>query len=426
MIQTYTNMMRRFADARPGLKLLAVEEAALPVTVLRTDVLVQQKKDLPATDEFFLRFVETGVDSVDDIAGYLGLPRELVLEAAVRQTGAGHVDRTEATRFVLTQLGRAVASDLVASQPTVKQISFVFDRLAWRPAPYPQSSLLRRSEASQAGMLLIPAASTATITASEVAIADLNQILRGNHATALRVNRIAGRRHLWAPAKLLVFGDAVSRELELAVYVDDEITQLHEEGLQSTYAVTRLDMSAAAAPIIPTPRFGIMPTDPEADQEDVLSIEHLDHLLHAGLHAERRLVVASPSARSNLVTEPFLKYLRDRAKAGVEVTILIGDASQVDEPTMVQLRKLATTSKKIEIGYADLSGSSRLIYDDIQIESNFDWLAGGQTNREYVWNVGRLTRSEPSSAAAAELLRKDAQLWDRGVFDRQRSNGDPN
>lgn len=414
MIQTYTNLMKRFADARPGLKLLAVEDAALPVSLLRTDVLVQQKKDLAATDEFLLRFVDAGVDSVDEVAGYLGLPRDLVLQAAVRQTGAGHVERTESDRFVLTQLGRAVTNDLVASQPTVKQISFVFDRLAWRPARYPQASLLRRSEAARAGMVLIPAASTATITAREVAIADLNQVLRGDRAVALRVNRIASRRHLWAPANLLVFGDAASRELELAVYIDDEIMQLHEEGLQSTYAVTRLGMTAAAAPFIPTPRYGFGVPDPEAEHEDVLSIEHLDHLLHASLRAERRLIVASPSARENMVTEPFVRYLRDRAKAGVSVTLLIGDASQVDEITTARLRKLASQNTEIRVGIVDLSGSAHLIYDDVHIESNFDWLAGGQTNREYVWNVGRLTRSEPAAAAAAELLLSNSNPWVSG------------
>lgn len=410
MIQTYTSIRRRFADARPGLRLLAVEDAALPVTVLRTEVLVQEKRELAATDEFFLRFVETGVDSVDAIAGYLGLPRELVLEAAVRQISAGHVERKDGARFTTTSLGRTVISELTASRPTLRQIAFVFDRLAWRPAPYAQSTLLRRGDASRAGMLLIPAASTATITAREVVVADLNRVLPGDRATALRVNRIAGRHHLWAPAKLLVFGDAASRELELAVYIDDDITELHAAALQTTNAVARLEMKTAALPLIPTPRYGINSADPGADQEDVLSIEHLDHLLHAALNAQRRLTVASPTARSTIVTDPFAKYLRDRADAGVSVTIIIGDRSQLDEVAARRLEDLSRHSERIHVGFADLPGSTHLIYDDVQIESNFDWLAGGQANREYAWNAGRLTRSEPAAAAASERLHREAGL----------------
>jgi hypothetical protein len=410
MIQTYTNIMRRFADARPGLKLLAVEDAALPVTVLRTDVLVQEKTELPATDEFFLRFVETGVDSVDSIAAYLGLPRALVLDAAVRQLSAGHVERKDSDRFTTTHLGQNVISGFAASKPTLKQIAFVFDRLLWRPAPYAQSTLLRRGEASRAGMLLIPAASTAAIAAREVVVGDLNRILPGDRARALRVDRIAGRRHLWAPAKLLVFGDANSRELELAVYIDDELTDLHADALQTTKAVSRLGMRTAALPFIPAPRYGINHVDPDADQEDVYSIEHLDHLLHAALSAQRRLTIASPTARSAIVNDSFIKYLRTRAEAGVGVTIIIEDQSQVEEHAARRLADLTRHSKRVRVGYASLSGSTWLIYDDVQIESSFDWLAGGQPNREYAWNAGRLTRSERAATAAAEQLNREANI----------------
>jgi hypothetical protein len=41
------NFQRRFANARPGLQLIAVEDAAIPVTVVRADVLAQEKKELP-------------------------------------------------------------------------------------------------------------------------------------------------------------------------------------------------------------------------------------------------------------------------------------------------------------------------------------------------------------------------------------------
>ncbi|CAL4858895.1 hypothetical protein [Microbacterium sp. MM2322] len=408
MIQTYTNLMRRFADARPGLKLLAVEEAALPVTVLRTDALVHERTELPATDEFFLRFVDAGVDSVEDIAGYLGLPSALVLEAAVRQSSSGNVERIDAARFATTQVGRAAISDFVASRPTLKQITFVFDRLAWRPAPYQQSPLLRRGDASQAGRLLIPASSSAAITTRDVAVADLNRIMPGNRAAALRLNRIVGRKHLWAPAQLLVFGDAASREIELAVYVDDEIVQMHEHALQSTDVVARLDMSLALLPAVPTPRFGLSNVDPDARQEDVVSIEHRDHLLHALLKSEHRLTIASPSAGSAVVTETFSRYVRDRASAGVDVTVLIDRESQVDERAASRLTEL---SRDIRVGRADLSGSTHLIYDDVHIESNFDWLVGGQLHRQYTWSVGRLTRSERNAGDRSAQLIRDATVW---------------
>jgi hypothetical protein len=43
MASASQNFQRRFANARPGLQLIAVEDAAIPVTVVRADVLAQEK-----------------------------------------------------------------------------------------------------------------------------------------------------------------------------------------------------------------------------------------------------------------------------------------------------------------------------------------------------------------------------------------------
>lgn len=392
MIQTYTNIFRRYANARPGLKLLAVEDAALPVSLLRTDVLVQERRSLPAIEEFLLRFTETGVNTIDDIAKYMGLPNDLVLDAALRQTSSGNLSRQDSTRFTLTAQGTAFNRDLVATQPQVKEIAFVFDRLAWQPVAYPQATLLRRRDATQRGFLLVPAAATAAIGAGDIKIPDLNRILPGRRATVLRINRLAGWRHLWAPAKLLVFGDSGSQDLELALYVDDEISPAHESPLQATAAAARIGMTVAPLPFIPDPRFGMSAT-PDAPQSDVLSVEHLDHLLHAVLHAKTRLLIASQTARDDVVTETFSRYLRERARSGTKVTVIIQDKSHVEQRAAERLRGLARTEPNITVSYADLAGNSYLINDDIVIETTFDWLSGGRAGKQYSWTSGRHTQS---------------------------------
>lgn len=402
MIQTYTNIFRRYANARPGLKLLAVEDAALPVSLLRTEVLVQERRSLPAIEEFLLRFTETGINTIDEIAKYMGLPNDLVLDAAVRQTSSGNLSRQDSTRFTLTAQGTAFNRDLLATQPEVKEITFVFDRLAWQPVAYPQATLMRRRDATQRGFLLIPAAATAALGASDIKIPDLNRILPGRRATVLRINRLAGWRHLWAPAKLLVFGDSGSQELELALYVDDEISPAHETPLQATAAAARIGMTVAPLPFIPDPRFGLQAM-PDAPQSDVLSVEHLDHLLHAVLYAKTRLLIASQAARDDVVTETFSRYLRERARGGTKVTVIIDDESHVEQSAAERLRGLARTEPNITVSYADLAGTSYLISDDVVIETTFDWLSGGRAGKEYRWNSGRHTQS---SAYADDVERR--------------------
>jgi len=93
MTKQFQLLQRRFGNARPGLQLIAVEDAAIPVTVVRADVLVQEKKDLPITEEFTLRFVGFGVDTPGEIAAYLGLDQAHVLDASAAQLSENHLSR---------------------------------------------------------------------------------------------------------------------------------------------------------------------------------------------------------------------------------------------------------------------------------------------------------------------------------------------
>jgi phosphatidylserine/phosphatidylglycerophosphate/cardiolipin synthase-like enzyme len=189
-----------------------------------------------------------------------------------------------------------------------------------------------------------------------------------------------------------VFGDSASQELELAVYVDDEISSAHDAALQEADASTRLEMTIAPLPFVPQPRFGVNAAT-GAEQSDVLSIEHHDHLLHALLHAKQRLLIASQGASEDVVTDGFCRYLKERARSGAEVTIVLNDEAQVDRNAAERLRKLSQATSNVTVAYADLAGTSYLIHDDAVIETTFDWLSGGRNRREYSWHAGRLSHS---------------------------------
>ena len=85
---------RRFGDHRPGLQLISVVDAAVPVTILRVDVLAQERKPLPLLDEFILRFVHAGVRDVDEIAALLGLQREQVVSTVADQISSNNLTRS--------------------------------------------------------------------------------------------------------------------------------------------------------------------------------------------------------------------------------------------------------------------------------------------------------------------------------------------
>src|SRR3712207_5334580 len=132
-------LFARFADARPGRTLLTIENAALPVTLVTTDVLAQERKPLPLLNEFTLRFAQADLRTVADIAAVTGLDEALVGSAVADEVSSGNlVYRAANQRITLTPHGQRVFQDLEAVQPVQKQLSVAFDRMTWRLADYPR------------------------------------------------------------------------------------------------------------------------------------------------------------------------------------------------------------------------------------------------------------------------------------------------
>ncbi len=67
MIDDVELIRRRFGDDRPGLQLIGIEEAAIPVTIVQADVLAQERKPLPILEEFVVRLVAAGIGATDEI-----------------------------------------------------------------------------------------------------------------------------------------------------------------------------------------------------------------------------------------------------------------------------------------------------------------------------------------------------------------------
>lgn len=98
-------LRRRFGDHRPGLQLISVVDAALPVTMLRVDVLAQERKPLPLLEEFILRFVHAGVREIYEIAALLGLQRDQVVSTVAGQISSNNLTKDWSGRLGLTALG---------------------------------------------------------------------------------------------------------------------------------------------------------------------------------------------------------------------------------------------------------------------------------------------------------------------------------
>lgn len=430
MSRYFTFLRRRFGGARPGLQLIAIEDAAIPVTMIRADTLAQERTELPVTEAFALRFVNLGADTPAEIADYLGLDTEHVLDAVAAQIADSHLYRTHGgERLALSKTGSDAVTTLAATRPILKQLPLAFDRLTWRMADYSERNLITKKEAQDLGMTILPAARHARIGIDDVTPSEFNRLLKksnNDRVQVLRIHKVVTRRHLYLPVQLLIFGDESRRELELAVLLDDELVPDHGVALERIGAVEQLGLKIE--PAEPRPVLdgeleeqrsvaSYPDTGPEAGDESSLAVviperqespgvsatslvrsvsvfEHADLLAQALTTAKRRLLIISPWIRGAVVNTEFISKLEQRLRANVDVTIAHGigdDDAGSDERALRKLKNLADRYDKFEFARLSNTHAKILIFDDIWVSTSFNWLSfRGDPDRTYRMEEGTL------------------------------------
>jgi hypothetical protein len=426
MTSPLERISRRYGSERPGMQLIDIEEAAIPVTVVQADVLAQERKQLAILDEFVVRFVAGGVESAEDIATLLGLTDDQVLEAAATQVSENNVRRREASgRLTLTPQGLEVARDLAATQPVLKRLPVAFDRLLWRIVDYPKANMLTKKEAQERGLRLLPAAQNSRIGLTDVTPESFNALLRvrdgrEKRVEILQVRKVLPNTHRYLPVQLLVYGDAERGELQLAVCIDGVLEVDLGLALDKIKAVERLGLSIA--PPAERPRIdddlerrrvdideGVEVSDEEVADNSAAAVavhplasvpvrsvsvfEHAALLSEALSTAKRRLMIISPWVRSAVVTTDFLAVLERRLRANVHVTIAHGygeDESGSDAEALRRLQNLANRFKQqFTLVRVKNTHAKILIFDDRWITTSFNWLSfRGDPNRTYRMEEG--------------------------------------
>lgn len=425
-------IQRRFGDHRPGLQLISVVDAALPVTMLRVDVLAQERKPLPLLDEFIIRFVHEGVREIDEIAALLGLQRDQVVAAVADQITSNNLTRAADGRLGLTALGLEAARNLAAVQPVLTQLNVPFDRLVWSAQDYARSSLIKKRDAQEAGLALLPAKKTSRVNIEDLSAERFNELVESRDdrmrlVEVLRVRKIAAQNlHLYMPAQLLVYGDPDSGEVELGLCIEGDLQPAHGLELAATSAVVKLGIAVAK----PEPRPTLAPEleEQRVSGEEIKGIraageaspgdgepsgaapkrveeiavrsvdmhEHPQLLARAVNGAKKRLLIIAPWVKGGVVNADFVGALERRLRSGVEIHIGHGygpDDRGSDEWALKKLDKLAASYDNLRVVRLQNTHAKILIFDDTWITTSFNWLSfKGDPNRTYRMEEGTLVQ----------------------------------
>lgn len=432
-LATADTIQRRFGDHRPGLRLISVVDAALPVTMLRVDVLAQELKAYPLLEEFILRFVDNGVREIDEISGLLGLQRDQVVATVAEQISSNNLTRARNGQLFLTALGLESARSLAAVQPVLTQLNVPFDRLIWNAQDYARSSLIKKRDAQEAGLEILPAKKTSRVELNHLPVDRFNELVesrddRTRQVEVLRVRKIASQNlHLYMPAQLLVYGDSESGEVQLGLCIDGDLQPAHGLELAANDAVMKLGISVAP----PEPRPTLAPeleeqrvaidqiqviraageeasknedddfTDkpPRVEDMAVRSVDVHEHpqLLNKALNgAKKRLLIIAPWVKGGVVNTDFIAAIERRLRAGVEVHIGHGygpDDSGSDDFALRKLNNLAARFDKLRVVRLQNTHAKILISDDLWVTTSFNWLSfKGDPNRTYRMEEGTLVQ----------------------------------
>lgn len=381
-------LAKRFGAERPGLDLLGVEKAAVPVTVVTADILAQEIKSLPLLDEFLLRLVKADVGGASEIAAFLGLdPRLVDITVADHDRNGDLLVGPSAEWLKLTDRGRRMADDLESVKPVRKNVKIVFDRVTWSVADYENRDLITKAAAQAEGCMLLPARHTTRIKTADITPAAVNSILNWSGRRALfdvlDIIAVTPSTHRYMSADILIYGDADRGEVETAVVVDGDHSESHDAALsrlggdaRPAFAVEPVQAHIPLPPELEAERALPTPGGPlDENGPRVRAIRLFDHqlvLMSALESAVDRILIATGEATRSVVDGTFIARLEQRLRARVRVDLIL---SQPGGDLDGELDDLARRHRSLQVHRPGSSGVNTLIFDGYWVVSDFPWLS---------------------------------------------------
>lgn len=382
-------LAKRFRGERPGLDLLGVEKAAVPVTVVAADVLAQEVKPLPLLEEFVLRLLKADVGEAGEIAAFLGLERKLVDAVVADQLREGALlTGPGAGRLTLTNRGKRLAEELESVRPIQRNFKIAFDRLTWSVADYDSRNLVTKANALADGCLLLPAQRTTRVKIADITPDAVNSLLRqpGRAVSidVLDVIDVSPSIHRYLPVHLLVFGDQDRGEIETAIVVDGDQSSAHDAALGNLGGAERLGLrierSAPHAPLRAQLEAERVRPAPgalfEENSQRVRGVDLFQHLLivTAALEsAKNRVLIATETATRSVVDGGFVSTLEGALRRRVRVDLVVPRCAN---EVVRELAPLERWSKgRLTLHRPNSAVANTLIFDSYWAVSDFPWLS---------------------------------------------------
>jgi len=409
-------------DRRDDYRLISYREVGLPVFRVNCVVTLQGASELGAIEEFMLKAIALGVDSIDDLESFLGLPPKVVIsqlgqlayENAVAAHGGAPV------RYTLTVEGsRRLA--MAASVGLVRQrIPLYVDGITRHLVALDQRELWTSKQLEPVGVL--PPVARQSPRAADIDLAQVNRMATlmakvGSPAQrVVRLDAVVGKPTLlFRRAMTAGFKSHDGRRISIAFAIDGRPSEEHEiiyerSGVaqkSSLFATLfdadkrRREVQAVARELRRDIHVVEDTTQTPADRRPLLTLagtdaisvkstnvrvlgvyDHPPLLRDALERAQARLLIVSPWIRAAVVDKAFIKRLTTCLDRGVEVIVAYGigrdDPGERDPDRQAResLEALATAFDNFRLVRKGNTHAKVLLVDDAYfVTTSFNWLS---------------------------------------------------
>lgn len=236
----------------PGRRLLTAREVALPHWQMALKARIQDKKHVSVLDEFVLRSLEAGLQTVKDLQSFLALSQDII-EGTMAGLYARNLifpARTEAagdSKYILTDRGSAACRELSEAVPRTVELEFCYDGLTRKFTLVPSHDRLRPRDVRVAGTLEIPAFPT---EAPEVGPAETKNVRQAfedtdaakRGAELIEVTGSVGKkRSFFVKAVALIFqSDDQAKDISVVFAIDGRRSEAHERAFDQAAGSKKL------------------------------------------------------------------------------------------------------------------------------------------------------------------------------------------
>jgi hypothetical protein len=226
------NEIARRYGTKAGFLLIDFLQVALPIFVVPVDAIVIASKPMPLADEFILRSIEEGINTLADLSGFLGLDDEFVKKRLAAMIGDDLVSFSAASdskeqAAILTAKGKEAMLKALVVQPKRESFVLAIDgitRMLLNDRPH---RLLRSVDARAFGLQEIAALPKDRFPEfDEVAQMDLTGVaVRGAKrdskiAKVMSLVHMGKRQRRFREATMLVFRAERGQEIHVEFVVD--------------------------------------------------------------------------------------------------------------------------------------------------------------------------------------------------------------